>query len=117
MKLQQSKSKGKENMNNTREKKIKWKNAQMPEMNVKNVKGVTYLTYPAFEGVEGIVHGFSTRLGGVSQGIYTSMNLSFTRGDEESAVKENYRRIADAIGFSLDDLVTLIRLIQRMCGR
>ena len=106
MKLQQSKSKGKENMNDTREKKIKWKNAQMPEMNVKNVKGVTYLTYPAFEGVEGIVHGFSTRLGGVSQGIYTSMNLSFTRGDEESAVKENYRRIADAIGFSLDDLVT-----------
>lgn len=104
MKLQQSKSKGKENMNDTREKKIKWKNAQMPEMNVKNVKGVTYLTYPAFEGVEGIVHGFSTRLGGVSQGIYTSMNLSFTRGDEESAVKENYRRIADAIGFSLDDL-------------
>ena len=37
MKLQQSKSKGKENMNDTREKKIKWKNAQMPEMNVKNV--------------------------------------------------------------------------------
>ena len=56
MKLQQSKSKGKENMNDTREKKIKWKNAQMPEMNVKNVKGVTYLTYPAFEGVEGIVY-------------------------------------------------------------
>ena len=34
------------------------------------------------------------------------MNLSFTRGDEEEAVKENYRRIAQAIGFRTDDIVT-----------
>ena len=33
------------------------------------------------------------------------MNLSFTRGDEEEAVKENYRRIAEAIGFSYDSIV------------
>lgn len=93
-------------MNDTKVRKINWKNPQMPEMNVNHKNGVTYLTYPAFDCVEGILHGFSTRLGGVSQGIYSSMNLSFTRGDEESAVKENYRRIADAIGFSVDDLVT-----------
>lgn len=86
--------------------KIKWKNSQIPEMNLKNKNGVTYLTYPAFEREDGILHGFSTRLGGVSQGIYSSMNLSFTRGDEEAAVKENYRRIANAIGFCVEDLVT-----------
>ena len=33
------------------------------------------------------------------------MNLSFTRGDEEQAVLENYRRMADALGFSLEKAV------------
>lgn len=43
----------------------------------------------------GIVnHCFTTRMGGVSEGIFSSLNLSFTRGDEEAAVRENYRRIA-----------------------
>ena len=66
--------------------KIKWyKDKQLMNVNQKNK--VTWLTYPAFEKFPGIVHGFSTRLGGVSQGIYESMNLSFTRGDEESAVR------------------------------
>lgn len=57
-------------------------------MNVNQKNGVTWLTYPAFEKIPGIVHGFSTRLGGVSQGIYESMNLSFTRGDNEDVVRE-----------------------------
>ena len=84
--------------------KIKWyKDKQLMNVNQKN--GVTWLTYPAFEKIPGIVHGFSTRLGGVSQGIYESMNLSFTRGDEEEAVFENYRRISEAIGFLPEDIV------------
>ncbi len=86
--------------------KIKWQDEKIPHMNVKEAGEVTYLTYPAFEKLEGIIHGFSTRLGGVSRGIYSSMNLSFTRGDEEEAVKENYRRIAQAIGFRTEDIVT-----------
>ena len=73
-------------------------------MNVNQKNEVTWLTYPAFEKFPGIVHGFSTRLGGVSQGIYESMNLSFTRGDDEAAVRENYRRLSDAMGFSMEDL-------------
>ena len=85
--------------------KIKWyKDKQLMNVNQKN--GVTGLTYPAFEKIPGIVHGFSTRLGGVSQGIYESMNLSFTRGDNEDAVRENYRRLSDAMGFSMGDIVT-----------
>ena len=68
---------------------IKWyKNRRL--MNVNQREGVTWLTYPAFESLPGVVHGFSTRLGGVSKGIYESMNLSFTRGDDEEAVRENY---------------------------
>ena len=86
--------------------KIKWNSEQIPKMNVKNNKDVTFLTYPAYEEMNWLVHGFSTRLGGVSRGIYSSMNLSFTRGDEESCVKENYRRISDAMGFDMNSIVT-----------
>ena len=86
--------------------KIKWNSEQIPKMNVKNNKDVTFLTYPAYEEMNWLVHGFSTRFGGVSRGIYSSMNLSFTRGDEESCVKENYRRISDAMGFDMNSIVT-----------
>ena len=85
---------------------IKWNSEQIPKLNIKKNEGVTFLTYPAFEDVEWLVHGFSTRLGGVSQGIYSSMNLSFTRGDEESCVRENYNRIAAAMGFRTENIVT-----------
>lgn len=86
--------------------KIRWNPADRPAMNIKENKGVTYLTYPALEELSGFVHAFSTRLGGVSEGIYSSMNLSFTRGDDEYSVMENYRRLADAVGFSVENIVT-----------
>lgn len=85
---------------------IKWNSEELPRMNVRNNKGVTFLSYPVFGDMDWIVHGFSTRLGGVSQGIYSSMNLSFTRGDEESSVRENYNRIAAAMGIQAEDIVT-----------
>ena len=86
--------------------KILWHQENMPHMNVREYKGVTYLTWPEFEKIPGFVHGFSTRLGGVSEGIYSSMNLSFTRGDKEETVRENYNRISAALGFSPEDIVT-----------
>ena len=86
--------------------KIIWHEKEKPKMQVKEKEGVTYLTYPAFESFPWVLHGFSTRLGGVSQGIYSSMNLSFTRGDEEEAVMENYRRLGAAVGFLPEDVVT-----------
>lgn len=88
---------------------IKWKKDGLSErerMQVREKGDVVYLTYPSLERLDMVRHGFSTRLGGVSQGIYASMNLSFSRGDERGAVLENYRRIADAIGFDLECIVT-----------
>ncbi|MFG6355403.1 MAG: peptidoglycan editing factor PgeF [Acetatifactor sp.] len=58
---------------------------------------VEYLTFPLLSAQPGITHAFSTRRGGVSQGIYDSMNLSFTRGDDEEQVQENFRRMAAAL--------------------
>ncbi|MDO4322426.1 MAG: peptidoglycan editing factor PgeF [Lachnospiraceae bacterium] len=67
--------------------------------------GVLYFTFPELSAQEHFVHGFSSRIGGVSQGEFAEMNLSFTRGDQEERVRENYRRIAGAIGFDADKIV------------
>lgn len=64
-----------------------------------------YLTFPLLEQTGMVRHLFSTRLGGVSQGIYSSMNLSFTRGDDATAVSENYRRIAKILRCEPDCMV------------
>lgn len=64
-----------------------------------------YLEYPLFQHTGIVKHGFSTRLGGVSEGCYSSLNLSFTRGDKEEAVRENFRRIGAAIGIRCEDMV------------
>lgn len=52
-----------------------------------------------------VPHGFTTRLGGVSTGIFDSLNLGFHRGDSEENVLENYRRLGGAIGFSPENAV------------
>ena len=66
--------------------------------------GLTYLTFPVLDGAENVRHLFSTRKGGVSRGIYESMNLSFHRGDPDENVLENYRRICGAAGFPYEGL-------------
>lgn len=71
----------------------------------RNVKGVEYLVYPLIEKSNIVNHGFSTRLGGVSEGVCSTMNLSFARGDREEAVQENFRRMAAALGVCMQDMV------------
>lgn len=65
---------------------------------------VPYLTYNKLSELSFIRHAFSTRLGGVSEGEFTSMNLSFGRGDSDENVLENYKRICKAAGFDFDSL-------------
>ncbi|MCM1282663.1 MAG: peptidoglycan editing factor PgeF [Roseburia sp.] len=62
------------------------------------------LEYPLFDG-SGVRHGFSTREGGVSGGEFSSLNFSFTRGDDPAAVRENFKRIAEVFGCGLCDIV------------
>ena len=66
---------------------------------------VPYLEYPMLRDTGIVKHGFSTRLGGVSGGYYESLNLSFDRGDDPEAVRENFRRIGEAIGVQVEDMV------------
>lgn len=68
-------------------------------------EGVPFLQFNAFNKCGIVSHGFSTRMGGVSEGIYTSMNLSYTRGDNEEAVTENFIRFAKALEVRPEDYV------------
>lgn len=68
-------------------------------------EGVPFLSYPILENTGIVSHGFSTRLGGVSEGGYSSMNLSLSRGDSLEAVEENTKRIARAIGVEKEKMV------------
>lgn len=70
-----------------------------------NTDSVPYLEYPMLKNTGIVRHGFSTRLGGVSEGYYASMNLSFDRGDRKEAVAENFRRIGEALGVRCEDMV------------
>lgn len=80
-------------------------NDPMNHITVHECGGVVYLTFPILEQLPGIVHGFSTRLGGVSQGDVGTMNLSFSRESSRQNVEENYRRLAKAIGYEPERLV------------
>lgn len=67
--------------------------------------GVTFLAADSFLAAGGVAHGFSTRIGGVSGGIYASMNLGTTRGDAPHHVRENYRRFCSAVGADVNSVV------------
>ncbi len=67
--------------------------------------GVPFIQFKNLSATGVVRHGFSTRLGGVSKGIFTSMNLNFKRGDDPEDVMENYRRIAKALEVRVEDMV------------
>jgi YfiH family protein len=54
--------------------------------------------------LDGVRHGFFTRRGGVSTGVFKGLNTGLGSGDDPDAVAENRRRVAAAMGGSPDDL-------------
>jgi polyphenol oxidase len=55
---------------------------------------------------DGIRHAFFTREGGVSEGIFASLNCGLGSGDDKDKVLENRRRAAAALDRATDELVT-----------
>ena len=68
-------------------------------------KKTPYLEYPLFQETGIVTSAFSTRLGGVSEGYYSSLNLSFDRGDDPARVLENFKRIGASMGVAVEDMV------------
>ncbi len=80
-------------------------NFKSKTMTLNNADTVPFLTYNSLSELKFIRHAFSTRLGGVSGGEFTSMNTAFNRGDNPGSVTENYKRFCRSAGFDFETLV------------
>ena len=73
-------------------------------MSIQTIK-VGKLEYLTAEGISA-PHCFTTRQGGVSEGIFDSLNIAIKEGDTEENVRQNLTILGDALGFTLDDLIS-----------
>jgi len=74
------------------------------------VRGLRILQVPALAKLPWLVHGFSTRTGGVSKlDGKPVLNLGFTEWDARENVKENRRRLQSAVGAQDSQLVSLLQ--------
>ena len=64
------------------------------------------ITHSSLAGLPGIRHGFFTRQGGVSTGIYASLNCGVGSNDDRDLVRENRRRVTAAMGIAPELLAT-----------
>lgn len=69
-----------------------------------------FLTSPLLAAAPGVRHGFFTRQGGVSGGIYASLNAGYGSNDVPAHVEENRARVAAAMGADVDRLATLYQV-------
>ena len=83
---------------------IRSKNGDRDSIQQRQQGDLEYLVFPKLEETGVVEHLFTTRRGGVSTGIYSSMNLSFSRGDDAECVRENYRRIGEVLGVAPENM-------------
>nr|WP_302628845.1 peptidoglycan editing factor PgeF [uncultured Eubacterium sp.] len=86
---------------------------------------VPYISYRALADIKWLKNGFSTRLGGVSEGVLSTMNLGFGRNDLPENVVKNHEIIANTIGFNPENIVvskqthtTNVKIVSKKdCGK
>jgi hypothetical protein len=74
-------------------------------MHRKTFNALAYYQFAALSNPQ-IAHGVFTRLGGVSEGIYSSLNLSRSTGDAAEPVQENRNRMHAVFGLKYADTLT-----------
>ncbi len=85
---------------------IQWNYKNEQEIfNTMGQEDVPFLSFRALEGLGMVKNGFSTRMGGASTGKFSTMNFSYSRGDDPDHVLENFTRMAGAIGVERDRMV------------
>jgi len=92
---------------------------------IKFKDNVPYISYRALADIKWLKNGFSTRLGGVSEGVLSTMNLGFGRNDLPENVVKNHEIIANAIGFNPENIVaskqthtTNVKIVSKKdCGK
>lgn len=68
-------------------------------------RGIIYIEFTPFDKFDWVKLHFSTRIGGVSSGIFSSMNFAFDRGDDIENVYKNYDLFLETMGLSRNDCV------------
>jgi hypothetical protein len=71
-----------------------------------HLDGVILYRFAGLRGAEGLVHAVLTRIGGVSQAPYATLNLGHTVGDDLAAVGENHRRALGPLGLEPGEVVS-----------
>lgn len=64
---------------------------------------------------DAVAHGFFGRQGGVSEGIFSSLNCGVGSADRQDAVIENRSRVAATLGNTHDKLMTLHQIHSNIC--
>ncbi len=68
---------------------------------------IEYLEVEAISALDFVTHAFCTRLGGVSEGPFSSLNTGFLVGDREEDVRRNLTLIADSFSIPANRLVLM----------
>jgi YfiH family protein len=69
--------------------------------------GIKVLSFDSLEKAGGVIHCFTTRKGGVSEGHCNSLNFSKSRDSEPSNVNENARRLAESLCLDYNKLTAV----------
>ena len=69
-------------------------------MKINRKNDLEYITFDNLEQTGLVKHCFTTRHGGVSTDYWASMNMGFARGEEREPVLQNYKILAEAVGFT-----------------
>ena len=73
------------------------------------------ITLGALNDITHIRHAFFTRTGGVSTGLYASLNAGFGSGDAPAAVAENRARTAARLDVPPERLITCYQVHSPTC--
>lgn len=73
------------------------------------------ITADCLAEIPGIRHGFFTREGGVSEGIYAGLNCGFGSKDDRAHVGENRSRVARHLGTTSEHLLTCYQIHSATC--
>jgi len=71
----------------------------------KEKDGIVYFEFEHLAKTDLVNHCFSSRIGGVSQPPYDSMNLAYHMGDNKKDVDENFKRMSKVVRFDQQNII------------
>lgn len=85
---------------------FKWYSNNQKKLQIVDKNGVVYLRSPLYDNLDWLNSGFSTRLGGVSSGVCSSMNFAYNDYDNPENVRKNYEIFCDSADIDINKIVT-----------